>query len=113
MANLPTCVVTIAAVAVGVSPGLTIRSAGSIARLLYRVLGPRPEVAHKPGREPERGELADVWQLRKGDKGWHTSRAEPLSDRGRQPITCVGFLKKKTSGSARSVKIVSSLKSSI
>jgi hypothetical protein len=65
------------------------RGAGSIARLLYRVLEPRPEVAPKPGREPERGELADVWQLRKGDKGWRTSRAEPLPNRGRQPITCV------------------------
>ena len=78
MANLPTCVVTIAAVAVGVSPGLTIRSAGSIARLLYRVLGPRPEVAHKPGREPERGELADVWQLRGGDgAGGTTPKSHP------------------------------------
>ena len=51
MDNLPTWVVMIAAVAVGVSPWLAILSAGSIARLLHRVLGPRPEVAHKPGRE--------------------------------------------------------------
>jgi hypothetical protein len=52
MEHLPTWVVTIAAVAVGISPGLAILLAGSIARLLYRVLGPRSEVAPKAGRGP-------------------------------------------------------------
>jgi hypothetical protein len=60
MANLPIWVVTIAAVAAGVSPVLAILSAGSIARLLYRVLGPRPDRAPKPGLKPGRGEPAGV-----------------------------------------------------
>jgi hypothetical protein len=60
MDNLPTLAVTIAAVAVGVSPGLAILSAGSIARLLHRVLWPRPEVARKPEPAPGREELDDV-----------------------------------------------------
>jgi hypothetical protein len=60
MDNLPTWVVTIAAVAVGVSPGLAILSAGLIARVFYRVLGPRPEIAPEPGPDPGRGEPVGV-----------------------------------------------------
>jgi len=48
---LPTWVAAIAAVAVGVSPGLAILSAGMIARLLHRALSLRPEAAAEPGRE--------------------------------------------------------------
>ena len=44
MENLPDWAVSIIAVAVGLSPGLAILSARSIARLIYHMLGPRPEV---------------------------------------------------------------------
>ena len=55
---LPTWVVTIAAVAVGVIPGLAILSTGSIARLLHRALSPRPAVASRPGPDRTLQELA-------------------------------------------------------
>ena len=48
MDNLPDWAVSIIAVAIGLSPGLALLSARSIARLLYRALSPRP----KAGREP-------------------------------------------------------------
>jgi hypothetical protein len=51
MDGLPTWVVTIAAVAVGLSPGHAILSARSIARLIWHMIGPRPEVAPEPRRE--------------------------------------------------------------
>ena len=60
MDNLPSWAVTIAAIAVGISPGLAILSAGSIAPLLYRVLGPRPKRAPGLGREPGREEPVGV-----------------------------------------------------
>jgi hypothetical protein len=55
---LPTWVVMIAAFAVGLSPRLAILSARSIARLLHRLLWPRPEVASRSGPEPSHGEPA-------------------------------------------------------
>jgi hypothetical protein len=55
MDNLPLWVVTIAAAAVGLSPGLAILSARRIAQLINRALLPRPEVAPEPGcEEPAR-----------------------------------------------------------
>jgi hypothetical protein len=51
-------VVTIAAVAVGLSPGLALLSARSIARLIYHMFGPRPEVMREPDGEPTRDEPA-------------------------------------------------------
>jgi hypothetical protein len=52
MDNLPIWAAWIAAVAVGISPGLAILSAPAIARLLRRLLRLRPEVPPKPEREP-------------------------------------------------------------
>ena len=51
MDNLPTWAVTIAATAVGLMQGLAILSARSIARLIYHMLGPRPEVMREPEGE--------------------------------------------------------------
>jgi hypothetical protein len=56
MNDLPPWVVTIAAVAVGLMPGLAILSARSIARLIYHMLEPRPEVADRSRREAALGE---------------------------------------------------------
>jgi len=61
MDNLPPWALWIITAIVGIGPGLAILSARSIARLLHRVLWPRPEVASKPGREPSHGEPAG-WQ---------------------------------------------------
>ena len=58
MDNLSDWVATIAAVAVGLMPGLAILSARSIARLIYHMLGPRPEVMREPEGEPTRDEPA-------------------------------------------------------
>jgi hypothetical protein len=58
MDNLPTWAVWIAAVAVGISPGLAILSTPTIARLLHRFLWPRPEVAPKPERDEAAGVAA-------------------------------------------------------
>jgi hypothetical protein len=58
MNDLPPWVSTIAAVAVGLVPGLAILSARSIARLIYHLLGPRPEVMREPVGEPARDEPA-------------------------------------------------------
>jgi hypothetical protein len=55
MDNLSDWVATIAAVAVGLMPGLAL-SARSIARLIYHMLGPRSEVADRSRREPAHGE---------------------------------------------------------
>ena len=52
MDNLADWVVMVAAVAVGVCPGLAILCAGSIARLLQRVFQPLLEAVPKPGRDP-------------------------------------------------------------
>jgi hypothetical protein len=51
MEKLPPWAVTIAAVAVGLMPGLAMFSASSIARLLHRASWPRPKVV--PGSEGE------------------------------------------------------------
>jgi hypothetical protein len=53
MNNLPTLALWIIALAVGVSPGIAIFSAPSIARLLHRSLSVRPVVARKLQRERE------------------------------------------------------------
>jgi hypothetical protein len=60
MDTLPDWAVTIIAIAVGLSPGLALLSARSIARLLHRKLWPRPEVAPNAGRELAREEPAGV-----------------------------------------------------
>ena len=60
MDNLPVWAVWIAAVAVGVTPGLAILSAPMIARVIYRVASPRREVATKPGRETSHSEPVAV-----------------------------------------------------
>jgi hypothetical protein len=54
MDNLPPCAVTIAAVALGLVPGRAILFAGSIARVIYRGLRPRPEATAEPPTEPTR-----------------------------------------------------------
>jgi hypothetical protein len=51
MDSLPDWAGSIIAVAVGLSPGLAILSARSIARLLHRALWPRPEFGREPVRE--------------------------------------------------------------
>jgi hypothetical protein len=63
MDNLSDWVVTIAAVAVGLMPGLAILSARSIARLIYHMLGPRPEVMREPEGEPGRDEPVGASEL--------------------------------------------------
>ena len=60
MDTLPDWAVTFIAIAVGLSPGLALLSARSIARLLRRALFPRSQVAPKPGRAPAHGEPAGV-----------------------------------------------------
>jgi len=52
MDNLPLWATWLITVTVGISPGLAILSACPIARLLHRVLWPRPEVAAQPESEP-------------------------------------------------------------
>src|SRR6516162_3783064 len=52
MDNLPSWVVTIAAVAVGVRPRLAILSTRLIARVLHLALWPRPKVTPMLGSEP-------------------------------------------------------------
>jgi hypothetical protein len=56
MDDLPEWAVSIIAIAVGLGPGLAVFSARSIARLLYRAVPLRTEVAPKPRREPAREE---------------------------------------------------------
>jgi hypothetical protein len=60
MDTLPDWAVTIIAIAVGLSPGLALLMARSIARLLHREWWPRPEAAPQSGREPVRQEPAGV-----------------------------------------------------
>jgi hypothetical protein len=52
MDNLPAWALWIITAAVGLSPGLAILGARPIARLLHRVLWPRPEAAPLPAHEP-------------------------------------------------------------
>jgi hypothetical protein len=58
--NLPYWAASIIAIAVGLSPGLAVLSARSIARLIHRALWPRPEVALEPECGPMGGEPAGV-----------------------------------------------------
>jgi hypothetical protein len=51
MDSLPEWAASVIAVAVGLSPGLAILSARSIARLVYRALSPRPEAGRETVRE--------------------------------------------------------------
>ena len=60
MENLPDWAVSITAVAAWLMPGLAILSARSIARLIYHMLGPRPEVMREPEGEPAQDEPARV-----------------------------------------------------
>jgi hypothetical protein len=52
MDSLPDWAVSVIAVAVGLSPGLAILSARSIARLIHRVPWPDTEGARQRGRKP-------------------------------------------------------------
>jgi hypothetical protein len=56
MDNLPDWVIKFAAVTVGLSPGLAVLSARSIARLIHRVTWLDKEQAVRRGREPGREE---------------------------------------------------------
>ena len=58
MENLPDWALWIITIAVGVSPGIAILSARPIARLIYHMLGPRPEVMREPEGGPARDEPA-------------------------------------------------------
>lgn len=60
MDSLPEWASWITAVAVGVSPGMLILLVRPIARLLHRVLWPRPQVVPQPGHEFVRGEPASL-----------------------------------------------------
>jgi hypothetical protein len=60
MDDLPNWASSIIAVAVGLLPGFALLSARPIARLLYRVLWPRPVEAPQSRREPAHGEPAGV-----------------------------------------------------
>jgi hypothetical protein len=64
MDSLPDWALWIITAAVGAAPGLAILSARRIARLLHRVLWPRPERAPQTGREP-RTENRPAFQLRR------------------------------------------------
>jgi hypothetical protein len=65
MNDLPPWVVTIAAVAIGLMPGLAILSARSIARLIYHMLGSSPDVMREPEGEPTRDQPsgAAAWRV--------------------------------------------------
>ena len=93
MDSLPAWALWPITIAVGVSPGLAVLSAGAIGRFLSRMLGPPPEVAPRPGREaarelgrscrsarvkrwPEAVEALVFWWYEK-----HTCRARPRSGR--------------------------------
>jgi hypothetical protein len=56
----PDWAVTFIVIAIGLSPGLALLSARSIARPLHRELWPRPEAAPQSRREPVRQEPASV-----------------------------------------------------
>ena len=58
MKDLSDWILTTAAVAVRLMPGLAILAARSLARLVYRVLGPRPEGEGRLGVEPPHGDPA-------------------------------------------------------
>jgi hypothetical protein len=58
--NLPDWAASIITVGVGLSLVLAVLIARPIARLIYRALGPRPEVAPEPEREPMGGEPVRV-----------------------------------------------------
>jgi hypothetical protein len=60
MDNLPSWAASIAALAVGLSLGLAILSTRPIARLLHRLLWPRPETAPLSGRDLARDEPTRV-----------------------------------------------------
>jgi hypothetical protein len=90
MDNLPDWVVTIIAIAVGLSPGLAILSARSIARLLHRALWPRPEGAPRSGRELAREELAGVSGWRALGRGVDRSSASVLNRSSPAPMAIRG-----------------------
>jgi hypothetical protein len=60
MDDLPTWVLWIITVAVGLAPSLAILCAPMIARLIHRVASPRREVTPKLSHEASRGEPAAV-----------------------------------------------------
>jgi hypothetical protein len=60
MDNLPAWALWIMTAAVGLSPGLALLLVRPIARLIHRLLWPRPEIAGQPGREPARPEQGSV-----------------------------------------------------
>jgi hypothetical protein len=72
MDSLPEWASWITAAAVGVSPGLMILLVRPIARLLHRVLWPRPQVAPQPGHEPL-WEEPPALELRHDETAWTSS----------------------------------------
>ena len=60
MDNLPAWALWIITAAVGFSPGLAFLLVRPIARLLHRLLWPRPEAAPQPAHEPPHVDPAGV-----------------------------------------------------
>ena len=60
MDNLPDWALWIITAAAGLSPGLALILVSPIARLLHRMLWPRPEAAPPPSVGQARSELADT-----------------------------------------------------
>jgi hypothetical protein len=60
MDNFPTWAAEIAALAIGLMPGLAIFSTRPLARLLHRALGQRPQAIPKHSHEAEHREPAGV-----------------------------------------------------
>jgi hypothetical protein len=56
MNDLPLWALWPITIAVGLMPGLAVLLARPIARLIYHMLGPRPEVMRQPEGEPTRDE---------------------------------------------------------
>src|SRR6516225_11125332 len=85
--NLPPCVMTIAAVAVGLGPGSRSFRPAPQAWLLHRALGPRPKAAPKHSREAQHRELARVAapQFVTGQAIWLTGEPGPEH----QPRLCI------------------------
>ena len=81
MDNLPTWAVTIAAVGVGLVPGLSILSTRPIDRLLHRLSSPHPKMAPKPRLEPAIGNWP-AWQPGEDDGQADDFALSLISDRG-------------------------------
>ena len=69
MDSLPDRAASIIAIAVGLSPGLAILYAYRIARLIHRVLWPRPEATGRSEHEPAHGDPAGFPATRRWGAG--------------------------------------------